>query len=952
MEAATRAWRALGYDVSRAIELARVEIASDPTDGWAWLPLVEGLRRAGRSEEASIANSFLRARSGDTVRLVAVGHLAAGLRTWWTPEAERHYQAVVDIGRAVDDSTCIATGLIGLARSSRFTLRNARPDLADEALEVAAADPACRADALRERSAHAILQGDHDLAWRLVESALEIHEALGDEVLAANALLLRGRIERDAGSGRIASLREAHRRSVAAGALDAASDVALFLAPALGRAKTPDQPEWREALEMTEANLAFKSTYDEFGAAECRTVLASLLALTDPERAMAEARRAKAFFTHIGNELGIANTWKAIGRLHLLTAKDAWHGTWFRTAVVAPAMASRGLVELARAKAGYTLANMPFLAERMRIEIALVNAAKGGLPIDDEQLEHLTRTLRQFDYLTDARLQLLRGLTHLPRRPRRAVRELRKVVAAQAELNSTQLAVVALAALAEGYRLTGHRRLAADAAARFVDASESIRVSVPGPISLNLLETVKRPYEYALERAIEAQNAPMALRMLERLRTERLLSLFSNRRQTTPEDEIERITNQLADIDEALAQLRGTDAGRPTALSLVPTDLLVARPHDADDGEVQLLLRRQHLLQELEAESNVVFASLYAPTGLDIEAAVAALDPSEHVLALRESNRGGPHVIAVWRTPTRGWTVEELSLSEDVTTLIDALTAPDGAARQDLCVADAAPLGAVLPSLLAQSILSATGDPATLRIVPSGRLWAVPFLALPLDGHTLVVDRANVIITPSLRMLATANSRQRQPSRGTRMLSWLSEEFAFLAYELEPFREHEMIEVHTASEFAIGLADESVTIAVASSHGNSNPGLAQSLLEHDRPVLTAGHLLSRPCMADTVVLACCHGLYSPGIDYDEPIGLATAILTAGAKFVIGNHIEMAIEDPGRVLELVYRQLAHGASAPTAVGQAIRGLLLTAPHNRNVPLVEWPALNVVGFATDD
>lgn len=906
---ADESWRLAGTDVATALELAARDAASSKGNPAGLVRTAEIARRAGAFTTARAAIVTASDLAGDDPIVRALVALAEGYLDWWTPSAADRYAEVERIGRELADPVCTGLGILGRLRCSRFRLDGVPEGLFDEAASLLAGDQWASADLDRERAAHHLLADRADLARKCAERALQVHRDIGDDVLGAYAMLLLGRVERDTAPDRFRLLREAYGQATRAGAHDVAADVALFLIPALARGQSPGSALLREARSIADHVAAYKRENDPFGAAELDTQLAGMLTLSDPSAAMAHAERSSAYFDSIGNELGVASATKAMARIELRRMRIVWQGSWLRGVRSSPVGLRRVMALYAKAKRSYRAAGMETAAQRVSIEQSLIRTYQLGAPLPQDAVVGLGHGLPRKDQFTDAKLAVLDGLAVMHDDPALARRSFERAAVLSSAVGMSDLESVAQVGIAATSRRLGEPARAANAVERFIDHAEHLRVSVDHPaVALDMVQIADEPYRYALGVAAETGEALLALRILERIRTERLASLFATRTRRSPRPDVEAVIDRLT----------GQEPG----------------------------VEREKLLEDLVSLTNTYFGEFYAPSTLTIDELVAHLPAGEHVLVQELSLQDGstPELVSVWRLADSKWQVERRTLAVETTELLDRLAA-GGASRRSLVLDDLGPLAQLIPGELGEHLVRS--EHGRLRVIPSGLLWAVPYLVVPVTegSRARLVETADVAITPSLRLLAAARRRDRELVGGP-VVSWLSPELSNQRGELAPFDDRGLVEARTPSEFLDVLARRSdLSMAIITSHCNDDPGLAQSATLAGRPVITAADLLGVGRVPPIVSIAGCHGL-SAARSGDEQLGLTTAALCGGADIVVSSHLELSTSVSTTMTMLrVYRQLVEGVAPDVAVSSVVRRLVQEADPMRT-RLVEWGALNVV------
>lgn len=946
---ASPAWRLAGHDLPAALAVASAAVREDHYGFRAYVELAEIQRRSGdRWAGRQTVHRGLRNVADGTNGRIALTLASAYLR-WWTPGAERQYREVRAVGEATNDRLARGLGTLGLARSSRFRVTEDGPALAEAALLDLAEDEHARADGLRELAAQHLLRERLDTAHALASEALEIHRRAGDDCLAAYALMLLGRIDRERleGEGRVQSFREALQLTRDAGATHVMTDVILHLVNTLVQAKTPDHPDWVEAKALIDQAYD-PETAKPYYAASCELVLAKILTLTDPTAAERHANAAERFFRSIGSLSGRASAHKALARIEarrvggVFSAAAPWANP--QTAGQVPGYAHHQ----AEAERLLRESGLQRAAERTALERAIVASALTGEHVDTTALTELLTHKTDLDPLTAIQVDLGRGLElRAAGRYGDALEALRSACARADAFGSSQLSGATHAMLATTAREFGQPAEATRAAAVFVDRTESLRAAVTGSTALELAGLVRDPYRWALTIAVEAHDADLALLVMERTRTEYLAEVFASPTPVDVAPEVHRILVALADAESRMAVADDPEIPPSCAAQLVS--------FGAESGQVQdprQRGRRDRLLNELAMQTSDMFASLYQNRTFDFDAILGSVPSADGVLVLEVMD---DDVVRVWRAPeTRGWQVDAVPITGAMRTLLETLSADGSGARVSLTVWDVEPLSPLIPDGLAESLavnvaLPEAGSVPTLRIAPLGALWGVPFAALTTRGG-LLCELSDIMLVPSLRLGHLGRLRDAERPRPRRLAGWASEGQGIEAPEIRDLQgadSYYSVLDEDAARAAVLDGGHDFWMVVMACHGDRGLGLAQALLRADGDaLLSAADLVMAKGVPDVLALASCHGMWIPGHEQQEPLGLATAALCGGARHVLAWTMELEQSGLTRaVLQAVYRRIVAGAAPHRAVGATMRAAL-----NRygamQKPVSTWAALAVL------
>jgi tetratricopeptide (TPR) repeat protein len=250
-----------------------------------------------------------------------------------------------------------------------------------------------------------------------------------------------------------------------------------------------------------------------------------------------------------------------------------------------------------------------------------------------------------------------------------------------------------------------------------------------------------------------------------------------------------------------------------------------------------------------------------------------------------------------------------------------------------------------LADLLPGDALDGLADDAPLLIVPLGRLWALPWPAVPAGGAFLG-ERFTLAVAPSLT-LADHVRRSGEAGRPRTVGQWRSPQIehhrlvAFIDDARVSFEGFESAEAALAAVTSRRGHD----LVVIAGHGRPVPGIVHYLELAPRVLLTPAALLDART-PDQLVLAACWGAHAPGAADSDPLTLATIALARGSRAVLATTSELA-DDPraSRFVNGVLYRLP--AVAMPAALHAMTRRFLADPRNRDGYLSRWAPLITVG-----
>lgn len=250
-------------------------------------------------------------------------------------------------------------------------------------------------------------------------------------------------------------------------------------------------------------------------------------------------------------------------------------------------------------------------------------------------------------------------------------------------------------------------------------------------------------------------------------------------------------------------------------------------------------------------------------------------------------------------------------------------------------------LGELIPDAVREVI--AAGEP--IVIVPVGRLWAVPWPAVPLPDGTYLGERHPISLCPSLTSVAHTSGGARQPV-GARIAFWRSptvEHHRVAAYE---GRDDLSVEpIADAATCRDTLLDAEADLVVVVAHGRPVRTLVHYLeLDEHTAFTPADMLAARP--PSSLILISCWGAHAPDRVSGDPMTIATLALTRGVRAVAATMSEM-LDDPAS--SAFVNQFLSAATAhplPQALHIATRRWLAR-PANRAGFLSRWAPLTTLG-----
>jgi tetratricopeptide (TPR) repeat protein len=938
------AWNLAGRDLDQAGE----QLSRTPERGTVLAVMrFEAARRAGRTADAHrlVADALALAQD-EKDRILA--HFAAGTLGWHTGEtrsAHENYGLVRRYGETAGDRPVALAGRLGLLRSRRLHLdAEGLTDslgLMEEAEDLG--DDDLVADACRESAAWHLMRGQADAAGLYARRAISVHESAGDayllgsaEVLAARALNHAGQIEAS-----VVLLRSVRRRALDLRSSDLELQVVTYLGQFLQRGVGPDSPRWAEAREILETALT--RSQDPVTQAEILLPLAHLWLSSGRLDDCAEAlnRYVLLYASAGGNLIAEANAAKVRARLDLARAQALPYGAFTRPVRLAgAALRTRRLFR--QAVSLYRRAGLPTAEASVAWEVDLIDAVTSGSRRSGPPRARSASP----DALVQARQAFTDGM-----RERARGREAASVhhfeVAEQAAVNAQAglLAIAASGQLAGVAFRTGDRERARRAVQETVQRAERFRGAVDnGAARQRIAAMVRTEYEHAALLAHELDDPSLVLEVAERLRTEQITALLTRRSSVHLPPEITDVLEEIDAVNEELAR-RETPGGALLIRALPRTSV-------AGLDEVELQRRLATARRNMSDLTSSAFSEIYdaPPAGLDELVESITVDV---IAMLPVGIAGTEQILAVWRGPDGRCASQLTPMTESLIRLRRHLTSPSPLDRIGLTDRDLGPLGTVFPRALVDR-LNQSRSVLPLLAIPAGWLWAVPWAATPIDhdGSTTVplLKRADLTFTPSLRMRRAARRSRSQepPAEGVVSFALPTMKTADLEALSKLGNRYVSLDGHAApGTVLLHPQGRAWKLAVVAAHGNREPGLAQALVnDKGVAILAAAHFLTATSNPPRrLVMAACHGLYPPGGDPHEPLGLAVCALAAGVEEVGSSHVEIdfGTDLPSRILADMYRGMDTGETMSRALANAQRRHL--GPTSE--PLVRWAVMATLG-----
>ncbi|WP_405776028.1 CHAT domain-containing tetratricopeptide repeat protein [Streptomyces sp. NBC_01538] len=231
----------------------------------------------------------------------------------------------------------------------------------------------------------------------------------------------------------------------------------------------------------------------------------------------------------------------------------------------------------------------------------------------------------------------------------------------------------------------------------------------------------------------------------------------------------------------------------------------------------------------------------------------------------------------------------------------------------------------------------------TLLVAPTGDLWGIPFATLDISGRYLI-DCAALALLPSMRLLTAPAHSSVSGGDAHEALVYTAEVASEPELEQLTRAYGDRLEVARDAEEVLDAlrSGDRYALGVLSVHGNSEPGLAQSLQlsRIPRRRLSAAQMLGLRLPVHLVLGACWSGRLSP-VPGEEPLGLPTVALTRGATTLTTALYPVPDEATGMILAEYYKQLASNVHPAQALRASQRRYIANASHALDPVTAEAP-----------
>ncbi|MFE5285460.1 CHAT domain-containing protein [Nocardia sp. NPDC056611] len=248
---------------------------------------------------------------------------------------------------------------------------------------------------------------------------------------------------------------------------------------------------------------------------------------------------------------------------------------------------------------------------------------------------------------------------------------------------------------------------------------------------------------------------------------------------------------------------------------------------------------------------------------------------------------------------------------------------------------------AALDALMPQDIAALIPRDEPLVIVPVGRLWAVPWTAVPITTGEYLGERNPLCLSPSLTSVAHTSGGGRRPpaSRVAHWTSPLVNHHHVAAYEGRDGLS--VAAITDASACRNAILDVETDLVVVVAHGRPVRELVHYLELDEHTALTPADML-RAVPPPALILISCWGAHAPDRGSGDPMAIATLALARGAYSVAATTSEMLDDSASSAFVNQFLSAAAVHPMPHALLLATRRWLAR-PEYRAGFLSRWAPL---------
>ncbi len=335
---------------------------------------------------------------------------------------------------------------------------------------------------------------------------------------------------------------------------------------------------------------------------------------------------------------------------------------------------------------------------------------------------------------------------------------------------------------------------------------------------------------------------------------------------------------------------------------------------------------------------NQTLAGLYSPFRPDdVDTLWDRVDTGDAYLLLITALRDPTELAWFLKPPQGPLHMGLLDLTERAARLVDSLYA--SGLPLDALPPDIAAMGALMPT----DALAVIEPDAPLVIVPAGRLWAVPWTAIPVSDTEYLGERNAISVAPSLTAVAHSCGGLRTPV-GRRTAHWTSP--AVLQHRLNIYTDDaEATPLGNATDCRNAILHATNDFVVVLSHGRPVRDIVHYLELDEHVALTPADML-RADPPSALALIACWGAHAPAQGWGDPLSIATLALARQSSRIAATMSELLDDGASSAFVNMFLNLLKTQPMPQALQRATRRWLSRSEY-RDGYLSRWAPLVAVG-----
>ncbi len=442
-------------------------------------------------------------------------------------------------------------------------------------------------------------------------------------------------------------------------------------------------------------------------------------------------------------------------------------------------------------------------------------------------------------------------------------------------------------------------------------------------------------YARAVATALRVGRPEAVLYVIEALAGRRLVGLVARERpddMSGSADDLTFSTQLNVRAADSVAELFGSPRPKPVdeRRERVQRALGALAIRSVTDGQV-------------DEGASALLGRSYQPVVDDLHE-LAGSAPSCAFIAMAERLPTDDDITLVWKVGNGTLSATTVALDEAARVVLDAFEGEDSAVRSSMTSGDLAPLSALIPMPIVTDLDGADGDHEVV-IVAVGRLWALPFAALPTANGQPLGALTAITLTPSLTVHARLHARARASGVST-VASWTHPGVPSMgidALDEAPWTHESLASAGDALDALLAARHDALVIV---GHGRPAAGLRHRLELAPGTWVTLADLLdARP--PRLVVLLTCWSGRGPVAPDEDALAAATLLLAAGAENVVATGSELASSPQAAEYVAAFLHRLGAPSVAEALHDALAAQLRWFPGLVAEPLPHWAPLITVG-----